>query len=197
MAGTVLGSHVHGQGALYRQHMKQRWEDMQTRSYIDPSLLGNENDYNAMFSPFPEGNDAAYQDLCYSYWINIPNVDTTVNNIHIMAFLIACRHVSTPGSGGDVSEHILTAPRTTADFCLFYERTPYASSLSHFVTQFHVHYLHQANATHHLYGGTPMLPMEQRQNHLSSQCHCISSSSYSRANREYSFITFVSSFHLW
>jgi hypothetical protein len=57
LAGTVLGNWVHVEGTLDRRQLIGTCEELQSRFFTDGRLFSDEDNYNAMFNPFPEGED--------------------------------------------------------------------------------------------------------------------------------------------
>jgi hypothetical protein len=97
-------------------------QNAQERSFARNSEWIDDQNYDALLNPFPEGVDQVVPNTCLLYWIKIPEVDIALNNVHVMSFLFRCRHVSTLGSAGQVSEHVLTAHGTMSKFCQFQQR---------------------------------------------------------------------------
>jgi hypothetical protein len=173
LAGTVLGGLVHLHGQIDRQEMFRTWQNTQERSFARNSEWINDQNYDAMFNPFPEGVDQVVPNTCLSYWIKIPEVDITLNNVHVMSFLFSCRHVSTPGSAGQVSEHVFTAHGTMSNFCQFQQRMRHQLTLYDFLESFHEEYLHQATVTEHVFRGNRDLSNEDRQQLISDQLDAV------------------------
>jgi hypothetical protein len=145
LAGTVLGTRVQQQGSLDWQVMYRTWQNLQARSYAEDSQWLNEQNYDATFNPFPEGVDNVEPHQTKSYWIKIPDVDIVItHHIHVAVFLFSCKHVSTPGSGGRISERIFTSHATMTDFHRFYDRNRmHCGSINTWLTVFHDQYLQQ------------------------------------------------------
>jgi hypothetical protein len=125
LAGTGIGNYVHLEGTFDRRRLAGSWEELQARSFTNGRIFSDERNYNAMFNPFPEGHDMVFPDHCTSHWINLANVEITIDNVHVISFLLACRHVSIPGTNGRVADHILSKHSTISEFLLFYNANRY------------------------------------------------------------------------
>jgi hypothetical protein len=173
LAGTFLGDMVFLEGTFDRRQIAGTWEELVARGFSNGRIFADEENYNAMFNPFPEGEDEVYPEQCTSFWINIPNVGITVCNVHVMSFLLACMHVSTPGTNGRLSDGILTLNSTITQFLMFYNSNRYVVTLSVFLTGFHQKYLHSASVTHHWFTEHQNMPVEERQLQLCNQVDAI------------------------
>jgi hypothetical protein len=153
IAGTTLGNDVLRASRLTRQDMYSSWVRMQNNTFVsDSTFLDQNNQFNAIFNPFPEGRDETDPNCCVSYWLSIPHVDNLMlNNVNLISFFYACQHVSTPGFGGRVSEYLLTSLERITNFSIFRQglNVGHNLMLSVFMNQFHQRYLIQATVTNY------------------------------------------------
>jgi hypothetical protein len=157
IAGTALGNDVLVAGTLTRQELYSSWRRMQNNTYVsDSTFLDQNSQFNAIFNPFPEGIDPIDPNCCVAYWILIPNVNTLLlNNVHLISFYYACQHVSEPGFGGRVTEHVLTSLERITLFSIFLNGLNPGMNLqlSDFLLHFHRKYLLGATVTNYFVNG--------------------------------------------